>query len=437
VDSLESIDFLNVLDVSEIRAERWYASPFRDKYGDPAMYRVTPRLGGAVLPMGYELVHASRILRFNGVELTREEEQQQYGWGDSIVVSLFDTLSAWAQGHSGAAHLLTDANQAVFKWKGLAALFKSKHYAEIQERARMIDSMRSLLRAIIVDPEEGFERVATQFAGIPDTLDRLTLQLAAALGYPVTVLMGRAPSGINTNGDADLQSFRAVAMSGQTSDLQPHVERMARLLFACRDGTTQGQEPEGWTVQWAPLEILSQKERAELEKTVAEKDVAYIGAGVARPEEIAVSRYGGDDPWSMDTTLDLELRKDMPPPTPVPPTPEDPAPEPAPAPTPTPGPAKPPPTPGAPPPAGEPLASTALNGAQVTSAAGIVTQVAKRELPRESGVAMLALFFNRTAEEADRIMGSVGLTFFATPPPAAVPPSPTPEDQQPPPTPAE
>jgi hypothetical protein len=59
---------------------------------------------------------------------------------------------------------------------------------------------------------------------------------------------------------------------------------------------------------------------------------------------------------------------------------------------------------------------TALNGAQVTSAQEIVQAVADRMLPRESGISMLSAFFNLPEDVADRIMGSVGRTFFSPEP---------------------
>ena len=57
-------------------------------------------------------------------------------------------------------------------------------------------------------------------------------------------------------------------------------------------------------------------------------------------------------------------------------------------------------------------ADTALNGAQVQAAQGIVNQVATRQLPREAGVQMLIEFFNIDPAKAERIMGNVGRSFF-------------------------
>lgn len=59
------------------------------------------------------------------------------------------------------------------------------------------------------------------------------------------------------------------------------------------------------------------------------------------------------------------------------------------------------------------MASTpvALNGAQVTAALGIVSQVAAGNIPRETGINSLITFFALTPEQAERVMGSAGQGF--------------------------
>jgi hypothetical protein len=60
------------------------------------------------------------------------------------------------------------------------------------------------------------------------------------------------------------------------------------------------------------------------------------------------------------------------------------------------------------------VASTALNGAQVSSLLETVTAVATGQLPRASGVALLQAAFRLPAAEAEAIMGEVGRSFFAS-----------------------
>lgn len=63
---------------------------------------------------------------------------------------------------------------------------------------------------------------------------------------------------------------------------------------------------------------------------------------------------------------------------------------------------------------GKDVQDIALNGAQVASLLEIIQQVATREIPRENGIELIQTAFNLTPEQADRLLGSVGRTFFAT-----------------------
>jgi hypothetical protein len=68
--------------------------------------------------------------------------------------------------------------------------------------------------------------------------------------------------------------------------------------------------------------------------------------------------------------------------------------------------------------AGVPASAVALNGAQVQAAQGIITSVAKGELPRGTGVQMLVQFFNMAPDAAEALMGDVGGSFTITAPEA-------------------
>jgi len=68
--------------------------------------------------------------------------------------------------------------------------------------------------------------------------------------------------------------------------------------------------------------------------------------------------------------------------------------------------------------AGVPASAVALNGAQVQAAQGIITSVAKGELPRSTGVQMLVQFFNMAPDAAEALMGEVGGSFTITAPEA-------------------
>jgi phage gp29-like protein len=59
----------------------------------------------------------------------------------------------------------------------------------------------------------------------------------------------------------------------------------------------------------------------------------------------------------------------------------------------------------------QPVADTALNGAQIASLIQIIGEVAAGRLPRETGVQIIAASFPTIASQADSIMGEVGKSF--------------------------
>jgi hypothetical protein len=61
--------------------------------------------------------------------------------------------------------------------------------------------------------------------------------------------------------------------------------------------------------------------------------------------------------------------------------------------------------------------ATALNGAQVTAMIEVINQVASGEMPRETGIQIIAASFPLSMEDAEAIMGDVGRGFVKSKPP--------------------
>lgn len=80
-------------------------------------------------------------------------------------------------------------------------------------------------------------------------------------------------------------------------------------------------------------------------------------------------------------------------------------------------------------PEAESVADTALNGAQVEAAKGIVEAVAAGSLPRDTGVEMLVAFFRLDRTLAEQVMGSVGTAAWKPMVASAPKPEPEPENE--------
>lgn len=306
---LQSVDYLTAFTRDELYASAYYSNPLAPRYGEPARYRLQPK--GVTTAGSYSMeIHESRLLVFPGIVVDREQRQHNQGWGDSVLTRVNEVLSDFNVTWGGVAALLQDFAIALYKIKGLAAMAATNQDDKIKTRIQLIDLMKSILRGVMLDADEDFERKTTSLAGIPEVLEKFMLRLSAAADLPVSLLMGQAPAGLNATGASDIRFFYDDVSSKQTEKLVPHAERLVRLLTLCRRGPTRGQEPKRWHIAFRPLWQMTEMETAELRHKTAQTDQIYITANVLSPEEVAVSRFGGDA-WSPETTIDLDARKRM------------------------------------------------------------------------------------------------------------------------------
>lgn len=428
--TIRAFTWVNTLTPRELQPVKWYSDPTGPRYGEISQYRIIPfdpppDQMVSLMP----IVHESRLVRFDGIVTTRGariRNENQPGWDDSIFVRSLQTITDFQHAHAGLAALLQDFSVPVLAMKGLAKLLATAKPGDttLMQRANALELCRSVMRVAIVDADgESYKRETTTVTGLGDLMEQIALRLAAEANMPVSLLMGQAPAGLNATGDSDIRWFYDQIKAAQIRQVKPGLRKILRLIMLDRSGPLRGQEAANWDIKFNPLWQLTDVEKAAVRLSAAQADSANIASGIVTPEEVAQSRFGGDD-FSLETQLDQEARDAF---AAQPDPAQDPLADPAqptdsnadPLPAPAPAPAMDPlgnPIPGAPMPkatagAAAKLQDTALNGAQVTSALEIVKSVARDELPRESGVSMLETFFNMSPEDADRVMGPVGKGF--------------------------
>lgn len=296
--SIQDVLGVHVYDRWQVRWETadLYVNPAEPKFGQPMLYRVSP--GGAMrAPDGRFAsdfaVHETRVLRFDGVPLPRSQLLGNAGWGDSVLQAPYTQLRNIGAVYAGAANIVEDFIQATISVKGLSELVATNQSAAVYERMNILDMTRHVLNAIFLDADgETYQKHASSVGGLPDLLDRFANALSATTGIPVTLLMGQAPAGLQATGDADIRNWYDKIAAEQNDRLSPLVERLVRLIFLSRAAGIA--EPENWKIEWCPLWQLTEQEEANVRKTRAETDAIYISASVLDPDEVAVSRFGGD-----------------------------------------------------------------------------------------------------------------------------------------------
>lgn len=307
-DRIQTIRYINVVDRRFIYVHSYYANPLEPNYGLPEKYLVVNHVSGSGGVTSTVVVHESRCIRFDGARTDILTRQQLAGWTWSLLQRPYDQLRAFETGFQAVANLMSDASQAVFKLQNLISMIAAGEKDVLQERMALVDMSRSVCRAVLIDAEaEDFERKPTTFSGLPELLDRFMMRLSAAVGIPVTILLGRSAAGMNATGDADFRAFYDQLAVEQTTVLAPILQRLYRLLSLAKDSATGGADVEfniKFKALWAPTDT----EQATIEKTTAEKDQIYMTTGVLSPEEVKLARYGKGG-FSIETKIDVEKAK--------------------------------------------------------------------------------------------------------------------------------
>lgn len=337
-ERISEIRQLILFDPRELTAQKYYDDFSSSKFGYPEFYWLQPDVPGSA--MSQVLIHESRLIVFPGIHVTRRADSRRLyrGWGLSPLTRCHRILRQFNVSWDAAGALLQDFSQAVIKVDGLAEMLAAKGEDAIRKRLMSLELQRSIIRAMLLDSKESFERTPTPMTGLPELLDRFATRFAAAADVPVSILFGDQPSGLNATGEADRKGFRDTVRAMQRKHLQSRLDRFFRLILLSKAGPTGGREPKNWTVTFRPLEQMSEIETADLRNKQADTDSKYVTACVLSPEEVAISRFGGDK-YSLETIIDVRGRGEPkapdntpPEPMPAPSTPQDPAPGGAPAP---------------------------------------------------------------------------------------------------------
>ena len=315
---VKSFQWMNVLTPLELFPRIWYGDPHAPKYGEPMIYRIQRFVFGGAVETGFSekifempLVHESRIIRIDGIRVSRRHLRQRNGWGDSVLMRTLQHISNFQQSFHGVAILVSDFAQAVLKINNLAELVSSQNKDDITARAQLIDMARSIARAVIIDKDEEFERKATPVAGLDKLLEQLTLRLAAAIDMPVSLLMGQGVGGLAADGagKTDVRWFYDRIKALQERKLEPALRRMLQVGFNSKTGPTGGIEPKNWSIEFNTLWQLSGDEEAKRRLAIAQADQIYVTTQVVTPMEVAASRFGGDQYDGEGLTIDLESRQ--------------------------------------------------------------------------------------------------------------------------------
>lgn len=256
-----------------------------------------------------DLIHHSRIIRFDGIELPPDMTQYSGGWGQSVIEEIWDEYSDWSGSLKSMSRILSDFSIFIYKVSKLGELTGEQGEDALKTRFTSFKRGIETLGAAAIDKDgEDIDYKTRQLGGIDAIADKLRDALIGASGLPHTKLFGASPSGLGATGESEANNWADEVQAFQQSQWYTKLRSLTKLIFLSSDGPTSGKEPEDWSIRFFSLIQQSESDLAGLRSTQASTDSTYISTGILLPEEVRQSRFGGSE-YSSETILDEKLWK--------------------------------------------------------------------------------------------------------------------------------
>lgn len=252
--------------------DRWMVEPTTQdlvgipgpNFGMPRFYRV---VAGSVL--AGKLIHYTRVVRFDGVELPFWERQSEMGWGMSVLERIYDRLLGFDSTTQGVAQLVYRAHLRVLKVKDLRSAIAASGPAinGIIKNIEMIRALQTTEGMTVIDSEDDFQALTYAFSGLSDVMLQFAQQLSGALKIPMVRLFGQTPTGLNTNGEGDLRTYYDGINQEQESDLRDPVTRILEIAHMSEFGKPPAED---FDFDFEPLWQLTDQQKVEVAKGTVE-----------------------------------------------------------------------------------------------------------------------------------------------------------------------
>lgn len=270
-DKLDKGDlaFMNVVSVEKISQVQYETDPFSPMYDTPRYYMING-----------QKVDVSRLLVFDGRPLFNSASMnilQNFrfnpaGFGESVLIPVYDALVRFAGTQEGAYHLVNMASVLLVKCDKLLELQASGAGDRALYALNKMAEQISIYRAGVLQGKDlDVAQHSATFGSVPELLQTFAQILAAGSDIPATRFLGQAPGGLNATGESDLENYYNNVASWQNTVLKPNEIKMYNILGVSCFGREKWQsiKPE-FDIEYKPLWNLSETEQATVDNTRAQ-----------------------------------------------------------------------------------------------------------------------------------------------------------------------
>lgn len=275
----------------------------------------------------FNLIHKSRIIRFDGSRLPPRLLRSTGGWGDPLIVSALKEIARYTKVSDAMADMIQDHTILLHKMKNLQNLIKQNLAQEkavgstasvngapkaltiLSEQFRAMKMQMRKLGAVSVDSEDDLTYLVRNYQGLSEMKASFQEDLVAAVGIPYTMIFGRGPKGLAAGGTGETEDqvwSKTVAVYQEQNYRHRKLDMLYKYIWLAEDGPTKGKVPEGWSYKFKPLYVDTRKDEVANQAAHTNMLIALqTQSGALTKDEVRASLYGGTE-YSYAVSLDKE-----------------------------------------------------------------------------------------------------------------------------------
>lgn len=270
-----NLKYIHILDRWMVSASSINTSdPTKANYQYPEFYQ---------LPGGH-MVHHTRVIRFDGLLAPFRVRQQNNYWSNPVLQRVYDAVLNSQSFAEIVNSLVYESKLDIISIPNLMQMLSMPDgEKQLIDRFHLADLLKSINNTLLLDREETHDRKQTSFSGLDAMMNEYLGIVSAASDIPQTRLLGASPSGLNATGDSDLENYYDMVSSKQENELLPALTYFDQVFSR----SILGYYPDDWGFEFRSLWQLSDKEKAEIQKSNAERDQIYLQNGVISSSVVA------------------------------------------------------------------------------------------------------------------------------------------------------
>lgn len=303
ISKVRRVEFLHNVDRYLAYPQTFYKDAMDMRFGQAETYQINRvEIQGSLT----SVVHETRTIRFDGEYVSPLSRLRNYGWHAPVLQHVYESLRHFGVSNQAGAAVLQDFITKKLKISNLQDLLSTDTgAAQIQARIALMAAEMAIHNIAVYGQDEEFDKMGTPINNLPELMAVFQDMACGSSGIPKSRLFQSESGSLGGDqGKNDLRVHYDNIAAYQKNHLSDKIQRIIDVV-----GMQRGYEPGEIAFTFNPLWQLSEAEDALVRYQVSQSDEIYLRNGVVEPEEVALSRFGGQGITLTDMNIDKEKRE--------------------------------------------------------------------------------------------------------------------------------